>query len=309
MDRRRLMDLAEGQQGAFRLEQARPLGIDRRALDRWIGNGELELVTPRVARFVAAPATRAQRALVAVLDAGPGAALSHESACAFWELPGFPLEPWQVTRERNRKDPVPHLAEVHEPRLLLPDHVVNLEDVPVTSPARTLFDLANTGRVHPGRIERALDTMLARRLVGPTGLEHMLGELAAKGRQCIRLMRGLIEVRGEGYQPPASGLESRFRTLAERAGLLGFERQVWVGDDVEPIGRVDFIDVAARIVVEIDSDRFHNQLSDRRSDTARDDRLRAAGFEIVRITEWELWHQPWLLIARLRDALATQAAA
>ncbi len=303
------MDLAEGQHGAFRLEQARSIGVDRRALDRWIGRGELELVTARVARFVAAPATRAQRAFVAVLDAGPGAALSHESACAFWELPGFPLEPWQVTRARNRKDPAPYLAAVHEPRLLLPDHVVTLERVPVTTPARTLFDLANTGRVHPGRIERALDTMLARRLVGPSGLAHMLDDLAVKGRRGIRLMRALIEARGEGYEPPASGLESRFRTLAERAGLLGFERQVWVGDDVEPIGRVDFIDVAARLVVEIDSDRFHTQLSDRRSDTERDARLRAAGFAIVRITEWELWHRPERVIARLREALAALPAA
>ncbi len=272
-------------------------------------NGEVALVSTTVARFVAAPSTPAQRALAGVLDAGQGSVLSHETAASWWGLPGFAAEPIQVTRARHRKDPLSALAELHEPRRLFPHHVVRLDGVPLTTPARTVFDLANLRRIHPGRIERALDTAWARRLVGPVGLRQVLRDLQGRGRRGIPLMRGLLDARGTGYRPPESGLEARFERILRDAGISGFERQVVLGGEGEPIGRVDYVHQRALLVVEIDSDRFHTSLSDQRHDERRTAALQALGYTVLRVSEREVWHAPAALVARLRPYLPCLAPA
>ena len=62
--------------------------------------------------------TPAQRALAAVLDVGEEAALSHTSAAAWWQLPGFSIEPGHATRLRGGRVRPSHLATVHQPVLL-----------------------------------------------------------------------------------------------------------------------------------------------------------------------------------------------
>ncbi len=131
------------------------------------------------------------------------------------------------------------------------DTVVRLREVPITTPARTIFDLASLAHLHPGRVARALDAMWAARLVDHRSLTQMLEHLQGKGRPGIRLMRTLLAERGEGYVPAESSLERRFLAVCERFGIVGFDRQVLLGDD-QPIGRVDFVhradDVGSRLL-------------------------------------------------------------
>jgi hypothetical protein len=266
MDRHGLRILAERQHGALRLEQARHFGLDDATVARMVERGEAEPIGELVLRLRGAPRTREQRAMVAVLDAGRGAVISHDSAAALWAIPGFAPEPWQVLRPRRKKDPQPYLATIHETRRLPAHHVVRLDGIPLTSPVRTIFDLANLGRIHPGRIERALDTAMAKGLVGPRALQAMLHDLGGRGRRGTTLLRSLAEARGPGDRPPESGLEHRVQAILAKAGITGFERQVVVGDEVEPIGRVDFAHLTAGVVLEVDSSRFHDALLDQEAD-------------------------------------------
>lgn len=307
MDRHGLRILAEQQHGALRLEQARHFGVDDATVARMVARGEVERVGRLVLRLRGAPPTLEQRAMIAVLDAGPGAVISHDSAAALWAIPGFAPEPWQVLRRRRKKDPHPYLATIHETRRLPDYHVVRLDGIPLTSPVRTVFDLANLGRVHPGRIERALDTVMAKGLVGPRALQGMLHDLGGRGRRGTVLLRTLAEARGPGYRPPESGLEHRVQAILAKAGITGFERQVVVGDEVEPIGRVDFVHLAAGVVLEVDSSRFHDALVDQTADRLRGDRITGAGWRLVRVTEFEVWHRPDIVIAKVLDALRLAA--
>ena len=104
-------------------------------------------------------------------------------------------------------------------------------------------------------------------------------------------MREILDARGDHWIPPASGLESRAMALLEEAGLHGFDRQVDLGHD-EWVGRVDFVDMRARVVIEVQSDRHHAALSSRRDDAERFASLEAAGFVVVTVWEDELWHRP-----------------
>ncbi|HEX6310704.1 MAG TPA: hypothetical protein VF152_03685, partial [Acidimicrobiia bacterium] len=261
-----LLVAGEQQYGVVARWQARGLGVSRAQVARRVRSRELEVVTPVVLRLRGAPVDERQRAMAAVLDAGPGAVLSHETAAAVWGLPGFDIRDVHVSRPRSGVRRGSLLPWIHQPSCLPPEHVTVLEHFPLTTPARTLFDLA--GRVFPQRVERALENAWSKGLVDGTRLVAVLDVLGTRGRPGTRLMRALVAARGRDYVPPASGLEGRFRDILSRAGLPAMERQVDLGGG-QWLGRVDFFDRETGIVVQIDSERYHAALIDKRADAAQ----------------------------------------
>src|SRR4029079_18805341 len=91
---------------------------------------------------------------------------------------------------RAGRFPDSHISVVHQPLLLTPEQVTTLHAVPVTTPARTIFDLAACE--HPMRRARALDFALSRRLTNNAELHHMLRQLGRRGRTGITTMRELL---------------------------------------------------------------------------------------------------------------------
>lgn len=302
---RALRELARGQHALVSRAQARQLGLGRDALARRIRAGEWDLITPRVLRLAGANVTFDQRCMAAVLDAGPSAALSRHAAAYHWSLPGFPPGPIDVSRARLRSNRHSTLATIHEPRYLPGHHLTFVDGIPVTTVARTVFDLA--GCVHPQRAERALDNALSRKLVALGAMRSVTIELLERGRTGSALMRLLLAERGAGYIPPASGLEARFLALFIQAGIEPPDKQVDLGGD-EWIGRVDFVDRRWRIVYEVDSDMHHSSKLDRESDARRDVALRAAGYEVVRISEHDLRDRPEVVVASVKESRARAAA-
>jgi very-short-patch-repair endonuclease len=71
------------------------------------------------------------------------------------------------------------------------------------------------------------------------------------------------------------------------AGLPEPVRQLDSGDAAGCIGRVDFAYPRLRLVIELDGRRHHSSKLDFESDRARDNRLVAAGWRVIRFT----WHQ------------------
>lgn len=258
------------------------------------------MATPRVIRLVGSASSFEQRCVIAVLDAEDAAVVSHLTAAALWGLPGFHPDEIHVSRVHSATHRSSTVATIHHPRSLPVHHRTLLDGVPVTTMARTVFDLA--GLVHPLRAERALDNALSRKLVPLENLRAVAIELFEHGRTGSALMRCLLEERGAGYIPCASGLEARFLALVVEGGLELPERQVDLGGD-EWIGRVDFYFRRVRLVVEVDGEAFHSAKLDRESDARRDAALGAARFRVLRISEKELLETPHLVVARLRSAL------
>jgi very-short-patch-repair endonuclease len=118
------------------------------------------------------------------------------------------------------------------------------------------------------------------------------------------VLRALLDERGDDYVPPASNLERRFVGIVTQAGLPDMRRQVDSGDDDRWVGRVDFRDARLPLVVEIQSETFHSALTDRLDDEARLSALRAAGFEVVEITEEQVWHRPRDVVRAVQEARA-----
>lgn len=298
--------VVERQHGVMSRAQVRGLGASPEALQSRLRSPGWVRVSSRVIRLAGSQLTFRQRCMAAALDAGGGAAVSHEAAAALWGLPGFGTEDVHVSRPRTTTSRSSRLATVHEPRLLPDHHRTLLEGIPVTTVARTAFDLA--GCLHPLRTERALDNALARRLVDLETMRAVAIELLQHGRPGSALMRQLLADRGTGYIPPASGLEARFFALLVEAGMELPDRQVEVGGEAWT-GRVDFLYRPQRLVIEIDSDIHHTAKLDVESDRRRDETLRAGGFGVLRITEAQVWQRPHEAVALVRTALRVPAAA
>ncbi len=301
---RALRELAERQHGVVSRAQARRLGADRSALRRRTASGEWDAATPEALRLVGATPTFEQGCMVAVLHAGDGAVVSHQAAARLWGLPGFSEDRVRISKHRDgsRRRSLP--AELHEPRYLPAHHRTIREGIPLTTAGRTVFDLA--GCLHPLRAERALDNALARRLVALEALRAVAIELLEHGRAGSALMRQLLIDRGAGYIPPASGLEARFFALMVDAGLALPERQVDVGGG-SWVGRVDYLYRHLGLVIEVDSDLHHTSKLDAEADARRDQSLRAAGFEVLRVTGEQVWERPYEVVSLVRCALRRAA--
>ncbi len=86
------------------------------------------------------------------------------------------------------------------------------------------------------------------------------------------------------------------------AGLPLPARQRTVGGD-DLVGRVDFLYEAERVVIECDGRRHHFGKVDAERDRWRDLELSAAGWVVIRVTWWQLVHQPERFTAQLRQLL------
>jgi hypothetical protein len=288
--------LAERQHGVIGRRQLWLIGITDDALRHRIETGMLVPVSSEVLRLGGAPTTDAMMAMAGVLDSPVRAFLSHRSAAAWWGLPGFTIDrpvhtviPWQGTHVRKR------LSIVHYHRGLPAEHLIELNKVPVVSPALTIFLLA--GKEHPAKTERALDNAWSMGLVTHRTMHGLLRRLAARGRNGIRVMRRLLADRPAGYVAPESGLEARVHRLADDVGVV-LQRQVDAGDH-HWIGRVDFRIEHTNKVIEVLSRRYHTSLLDRLSDETRFIRLDEAGFQVLTLWDSDVWSEGDLVRDRI----------
>src|SRR6476620_2625741 len=212
-----LEELSREQHGAVAVWQIRRLGASRTELSRLRRSRRWVSVTDRVLRPSSAVLSDRLRASAAVLDAGPGAVLSHSAAAAWWEVPGYTLRSLHVSQPKPRATMISSLATVHDLRDVPESWVTRLDSVPVVRPELMIHQLC--GEVSLPRAERALDAAWSARLLSGSSLRAVLTDLARSGRNGTTTLRTLLEARGPGYVPPASGIESRFQAVAHECGI------------------------------------------------------------------------------------------
>lgn len=297
--------LAERQHGCLARDQAVALGATDRVIQRRLETGRWVPVGKHVVRVAGAPTTWRQRLLAGVLDGGPGAVATGRPAAALWVLPGYPQGGVEVLRPRGGNHR-PSLGTARETRSLPPSHVTTREGIPVLVPARLAVELA--GREHPKRVERTVESAIAAGLLTPQQLARVVSELASRGRRGSTFLRELVEQLSPGYVPPASELEARFRDLLQTAGLPEPIRQLDVGGELW-IGRVDVAYPERRLVIELDSRRWHDSRGAIESDAMRSNQLTRAGWTVLRITWRQLHDDPLGVVLLVRGMLQSAVAA
>lgn len=232
--------------------------------------------------------------LAASLACGRGAVASHLSAGAAWSLPDISDGLPEVSVPIGRR-PRPAGVIVHQKRLSRRD-TTRLGIIPVTTPARTLIDLASC--VSDELLEQGLDDALRRGLVTA---ERMVARLEDAGRaQGVGRLRDLVAARAHSRSVPGSPLETRFERLARRAGVPPLVRQYHVTDG----RRRAFLDFAwpdLMLAVEVDGYRFHSGRQKWEDDRARGNMLTLLGWRVIHVTARDL-DEPKDLVERLRAA-------
>ncbi|MGZ4683499.1 MAG: hypothetical protein ACXV8G_13655, partial [Acidimicrobiales bacterium] len=263
-----------------------------------VQRGEWIPLSRRVLRASAAPPHSMLSVMAALLDVGGDIGVGRDSAAALWGLPGFRVEPVHVVRDRDIHLRPTGLAVVHTTRDLRPQHVAIVDGARVTTPLRTIFDLAGT--LHPGRTERLLDNAAGRGLCTYAGLHRMLDGFGGRGRAGVQLLRELAADRPPDARPPESGLEARVNQILLRDGQRPLERQVDLGEE-HWTGRFDLADRPDNFVLEVQSETYHGSVLDRRRDAERRAELEAAGWVVEEALEFDIWHRPQVIAELVRD--------
>jgi predicted transcriptional regulator of viral defense system len=137
---RELAALAAAQYGVAARRQLNALGFDDQAIARRVVSGRLHRLYRGVYAVGHTVLSRNGAYLAAVLACGPHAVLSHRSAAALWGLRPSDAPRIDVTVPRTRGVRTTDAIVAHRP-LLAPDPMTH-DGVPVTTPGRTLADLA-----------------------------------------------------------------------------------------------------------------------------------------------------------------------
>jgi very-short-patch-repair endonuclease len=167
---------------------------------------------------------------------------------------------------------------MHRSQTLLPAVVTLHRGIPVTTPARTIADL--------------------RRIVA---VKDPQGVFSAKAlRRAIRQadVLGLPIGPEPGLDRTRSELERDFLRLCRRSDLPAPEVNVQIGSVI-----VDFLWREQRLIVETDGYRYHRGRSAFEADRDRDLRLRALGYEVIRLSYRQVVDEPQPVAAALKKLL------
>jgi very-short-patch-repair endonuclease len=217
--------------------------------------------------------------------------ISHSSAANLWGFVAVDDEGIHVTvigrRRRSRPRLIVHYASTLDPR-----DVRRLHGLPLTSPARTILDLAATGYRD---LDRAFGDAHAQRLVTAREIEDLLER--AGPRAGTRALRALQTDNASGFT--RSEAERLLRALLRSANLptprfnariAGYE--------------VDAVWPDRRLVVEVDGYAYHGHRAQFERDRRKDLALTAAGYRVIRVSWRQLTREPFALIAVISSALS-----
>jgi len=230
--------------------------------------------------------------LAATKAVGLDAALSHFAAASHWEFVEWDGRYPEVTVPRRGVRGCPGIR-VHYSSVLGARDVMRHEGIPVTTPARTLVDLA--GVVNDNLLRTAVRRALAKRRVGIRQLVATRRRLGRR-RGSATLNRVL-----RAAAPTRSELEDVVFDLIVDAGFVRPD----VNQPLLLAGRrivADFRWAEQQIVVEADSRAWHDNPLARADDAERQTLLEAHGDGVVRVT----WEQA---VMRARETVARIEAA
>lgn len=286
--------LARQQHGVVKRVQLERMGATREQLRHRQFRGDWVPILPGVVRLAWAQDSFYARAMAAALWAGPEAVVSHASAAFLWGLRREPGSDVHLSVPRRFRKPANWVVFYRTDVMRRLRRV--RAGVPVTSPARTLADLAQDAAED---LESTLEDAVRRELVTLAellSLQHQHGH-----RPGVRRFRKLLGDEPRDAFRVTSALEQRALRLFARAKL---PRPVCQYPIACPggVATVDFAWPQARVAVEADGYRFHSGRNAWENDLARHNALVVAGWKPLRLSWQRLPSSLGLLKAMLDEA-------
>lgn len=284
-----LARFVERQHGVISIEQLRSLRFSKDAI-KWLVADERLFRTYRGVYVFGRPSlTREGRWMAATLASPAGNALGHISAAVSLELlsyeSGWPhvIVPGGASN-RGRKGIVTHRSSD-----FTEEEVVVRDRIRTTSVPRTLVDLS---RLHlPDRSLSAAVRQAAR--IHRVDLQQLRGHKRLD--RMVRLFDPLIGM-------TESDFEAIFFEMCKRYRLPTPEPQFPFGEL-----RADFVFEDARLAIECQSRRWHDNDVNFVTDKQKERVIKAAGYELLPFTWAEVVYEPARVAAEIRVILAQRA--
>lgn len=267
-------ELATRQHGVVDIDQLRELGLAAGGLDGRVAAGRLHRIHHGVYAVGHPVLTREGVWMAAVLAAGEGAVLSHASAAALWDIrpslrPRVHVTAPTYTGRKPRRG-----VATHRSVTLTPEQRDVRSGIPVTSVARTLFDIAVGAGATTGTLERAIHAAVTAGIFDLGAVVRILDERPRRaGSRAMRACLGL------GIAETRSDLEARFLDLCVAHGIERPRVNTVVGEM-----EVDFLWPRALLVVETDGYRYHGDRAAFERDRSRDATLALMGYSVLRFS-------------------------
>jgi hypothetical protein len=273
-----IAQVATRQQRNVTRRQALAAGWDDDAISYRLKCGRLYRSHPGVYTVGAPPVTPEEHAMAAVLACGDRAALSHGSALALWGIWRRWDRPFEVTVTGDRR---PKGISVHRTAKLDRRDTTRHRGIPVTTLARTLLDVAP--RMTPKSLTRAVNTG---RQNGHVHLDALAEAIRRHpGHRGAAKLRSVLGHAGD--RPTRSGFEDDFLEFCRRFGLpMPRVNTIVAGHEV------DALFVEERVIVELDSWRFHSSRRSFEEDRKRDADTLMADHVTIRLTDDRFADQP-----------------
>ena len=285
----RIAELARRQHGVVRRAQLKALELGDDAIDWRVRKRRLHRVHRGVYVVGYRHLTRNGAFMAGVLACGEGAALSHFSAAVLWAMLNDGGGAIHVTADARRRRPG---LVLHEAALGGED-ISKRAGIPVTSPARTLIDLADVARRRT--LERAIDEAEYLRL-------DCAGLAPRHGRRGSGVLSSVLAVHLPDSTRTRSVLEELLIAACDKHGLPRPEVNVYV-EGYE----CDFVWREQRLSVETDGAAAHGTPRARQRDPTRDAALMAAGWRVWRLTYELLFTNPEAVADQLTGLGVTPA--
>lgn len=276
------------------ITELRDLGLNDNAVALRVRNGRLHRVHLGVYSVGHTALTLTGRFVAAVLACGDGSSLSFFSSGAYWSFVRWEERLIDVTVVGTTTRRVAGVR-AHRARSLDVRDVCRRDGMRVTSPARTLLDLA---AVLPfDALRRAARQAQAERRVNVRQLREILAR--SNGHRGGTALRAIVD---DGPAPTRSDLEDALLDLLDDAGVERPEVNAPLRLDGRRIVP-DYLWRARRIAIEADSRRWHDDPLTRRNDDDKQAILEAHGYRVLRITDHQIADHPQQTVARIVAAL------
>lgn len=268
---RLIAKLAETQQGNVTRQQLLELGLTRAAIKYRVRTGRLYPVYPGVYAVGRPPKTALEEASAALLACGPDAALSHGTGMSLW---GFWERPWPRTINVTllRGDRRHKGIKIHRPQGLIYKDRRKHHGLWVTSPARTLLDIAPT--LTARALSRAVnDARLSKHLKLPA-LQATIRRFPNHPGARLLLPHAYTT-----DNPTKSPAEDDLGTWLAEHGFPKPQRNVMLAGHERDVTYEQY-----KLIVEMDTVSYHLDPESFRRDRIRDADALEAGYNTVRLT-------------------------
>ena len=276
------------QLGLISKEEALAKGLSSQALYRRVRSGKWQELFPGI--YLPSPQ---KPSLEQELFGGcrwADAVASGRSAARLFKL--LDAEVIELTTCRNLRSPRPEVI-VHRVRSMSARDFTRIGLIPVTTPIRTIFDIA--GLVDEEKLRSVVYEAWQRDLIVVDRLERALAG-AAHGKPGIAELRRILEEGLDSY------LERMLRRLLEGSPVSNYHQEFEVIDSHRRSMFIDFAYTAEKVAVEADGWATHSDRAAFQHDRQKWRELGPIGWTVLPFTYEDIKFAP-------RDVIATISAA